>query len=171
MLRLPTPVARLVMRGFRRLPPGSHLRRRILKRSFARGFDAARREDYAVALFFYEPDLELRAPGDVAGALGLPERYYGHQGFVDVWSDMQQDMDDFRFQPEQIIDLGARVALRGTLVGRGRASGALTRQTAGFIYHFSPRGLVALQELHWTWQNVLDALNDHDEASSPVAGL
>ena len=73
---------------------------------------------------------------------------------------MKQDMDDFRFQPEQIIDFGDRVALRGTLVGRGRASGVLTRQTAGFIYHFSPRGLVALQELHWTWENVLDALND-----------
>ena len=58
MLRLPTPVARLVMSGFRRLPPGSHLRRRILKRSFTRGFEAASREDYAVALFFYEPDVE-----------------------------------------------------------------------------------------------------------------
>ena len=171
MLRLPTPVAQLVMRGFRRLPPGSHLRRRILKRALARGFEAASREDYAVDLLFYEPDVELRAPGEVAGALGLPERYYGHQGFLDVWSDMKQDMDDFRFQPEQIIDLGDRVALRGTLVGRGRASGVLTRQTAGFIYHFSPRGLVALQELHWTWENVLDALHDHDEASLPAAGL
>jgi len=164
MLRLPTPVAQLVMRGFARLPPGSHLRRRMLKRSFARGFEAARREDYAVDLLFYEPDVELRAPGEVAGALGLPESYYGHQGFIDVWSDMKQDMDDFRFEPEQIIDLGDRVALRGTLVGRGRASGVLTRQTAGFIYHFSQRGLVVLQELHWTWEDVLNALNDHDEA-------
>ncbi len=169
MLRLPRPVAQLVMRGFRRLQPGSHLRRRILKRSLARGFEAASREDYAVDLLFYEPDVELRAPGEVAGALGLPERYYGHQGFVDVWNDMKRDMDDFRFQPEQIIDLGDRVALRGTLVGRGRASGVLTRQTAGFIYHFSPRGLVALQELHWTWENVLDALNDQDQASLPAA--
>lgn len=160
MLRLPSPIVRLVMRGVARLPPGSHLRRRILKRAFARGFEAASREDYAVDLLFYEPDVELRAPGEVAGALGLPEHYYGHQGFLDVWRDMKQDMDDFRFQPEQIIDLGDRVALRGTLVGRGRASGVLTRQTAGFIYHFSPRGLVALQELHWTWENVLDALND-----------
>ncbi len=161
MLRLPTPVAQLVMRGFVRLPPGSHLRRRILKRSFARGFEAARREDYAVDLLFYEPDVELRAPGEVAGALGLPESYYGHQGFIDVWSDMKQDMDDFRFQPEQIIDLGDRVALRGTLVGRGQTSGAITTQMTGTIYYFSRRGLVARQDLYWTWEETLDALNDH----------
>ena len=159
VLRLPAPVMQLVMRGFARLPPGSQVRRRMLKRCFALGFEAASREDYAVDLLFYEPDVELHAPREVAGALGLPERYYGHQGFIDVWRDMKQDMDGFRFQPEQIIDLGDRVALRGTLVGRGRASGVLTRQTAGFIYHFSPRGLIALQELHWTWENVLDALN------------
>jgi|SRR5271165_3634305 len=170
MLRLPSPIVRLVIRGVARLPPGSQLRRRMLKRFFARGFEAASREDYAVGLLFYEPDVDLRAPGEVAGALGLPKHYYGHQGFIDVWRDMKQDMDDFRFEPEQIVDLGDRVALRGVLVGRGRASGVLTRQTAGFIYHLSPRGLVALQELHWTWENVLDALNDHDEALR-AAGL
>jgi hypothetical protein len=50
LLRLPTPVVDLLTRGFWRLPPGSHLRRRLLKRAFARGFEAIARDDYAIAL-------------------------------------------------------------------------------------------------------------------------
>jgi ketosteroid isomerase-like protein len=158
VLWLPGPVLRLLLRVFTLLPPGSHLRRRILKRSLARGFEAARRDDHAVGLLFYEPDVEMRTSAEIAGVLGLPERYYGHQGYLEAWSDMKQDMDDFRIEPEEVIDLGDHVAVRGTLRGRGRASGVLTRQTAGFIYHFSPRGLIARQELHWTWEDVLDAI-------------
>ncbi len=170
MLRLPTPLVRLLPRGFARLPPGSQVRRRTLKRALARGFEAGSREDYAVGLLFYEPDVEIRAPGEFARALGLPERYDGHQGFIDLWRDTQQDMDDVSFQPEQIIDLGDRVALRGTLVGRGQTSGAITTQMTGTIYYFSRRGLVARQDLYWTWQEALDALHDHGGALR-AAGL
>ncbi|MGO8907624.1 MAG: nuclear transport factor 2 family protein [Solirubrobacteraceae bacterium] len=165
MLRLPTPVVRLMLRGLALLPPGSHVRRRILKRALARGFEAARRDDYAVGLLFYEPDVDLRAGKEVGRTLGLPERYYGHQGFVDIWRDMKQDMDDFHLQPEQIIDLGDRIVLRGTLVGRGRASGLPTRQMTGTIYHLSPRGMVARQDVYWTWEDTVAALNDQGEAS------
>ncbi len=34
----------------------------------------------------------------------------------------------------------------------------------GTIYHLSPRGMVARQDLYWTWEETLDALNDHGEA-------
>jgi ketosteroid isomerase-like protein len=170
MLRLPSPVVRLVTRGVARLPPGSQLRRRILKRALTRGYEAGSRDDYAVGLLFYEPDVEIRAPGEFARALGLPERYDGHQGFIDLWRDTQQDMDDFSSRPEQIIDLGDRVAARIALAGRGRTSGAVTAQTGGTIYYFSRRGLVARQDLYWTWHEALDALNDHGRAL-PAAGV
>jgi ketosteroid isomerase-like protein len=169
-LRLPTPVVRLLMRGLARLPPGSHLRRRLLKHSFARGFEAASREDYTIPLLFYEPDVELRASREAARALGMPERYEGHQGFLHVWRDWKEYLDDFRFQPKQIIDLGDRVALRAAVVGRGRASGVPTSQMIGMIYYFSPRGLIAQQDAYWTWEEALDALNDHGEALR-AAGL
>jgi hypothetical protein len=58
----------------------------------------------------------------------MPERYSSHQGLIDVWRDGGEDMDGFRFEPEQIIDLGDRVAVRATIVGRGRASGVPTRR-------------------------------------------
>jgi ketosteroid isomerase-like protein len=170
ILRLPTPVVRLLIRGMARLPPGSHLRLRLLKHSIARGMEAGSREDWALPLRFYEPDVEFRNPGEAARALGLPERYDGHQGFRDVWRDWKQDMDDFRVEPEEIIDHGDRVVLRARIVGRGRASGALTSQTVGTIYDLSPRGLIARQDIYWTWEEALAALSDHDEALR-AAGL
>jgi ketosteroid isomerase-like protein len=147
LLRLPTPVVGLLYRGLWRLPPGSHLRRRMLKRALARGFEAAARDDYAIPLLSYETDVEIRFPGGAARALGLPEHYEGHQGFLDFWRDWKQDMDDVRVQPERIVDLGDRVLLIGTFAGRGRASGVLTSRRFGTIYYFSPRGLVARQDV------------------------
>ena len=170
MLRLPPPVVRLLMTGFARLPPGSHLRRRMLKRSIARGMEAGGREDFALPALVYEPDVEIRVLGDAARALGLPERYEGHQGFLDIWRDWREDLDDFRFQPEQIIDLGDRVALRATIVGRGRASGVPTSRRIGHIYYMSPRGMVARQDIYWTWEEALGALSDDGEALR-AAGL
>lgn len=170
LLRLPTPVVRLLTRGLARLPPGSRLRRRMLKRAITRGMDAGGREDYAVPLPFYERDVEFRNLTRAARALGLPERYDGHQGFIDFWRDWTEDLDDFRVQPEQIIDLGDRVALRISAGGRGRASGVPTSRMMGIIYYFSPRGLVARQDVYWTWEETLDALSDHGEALR-AAGL
>jgi ketosteroid isomerase-like protein len=149
LLRLPTPVVGLLCRGLWRLPPGSHLRRRMLKRSIARGFEAVARDDYAIPLLSYEMDVEIRYPGGgAARALGLPERYEGHQGFLDFWRDWKQDMDEARVQPERIIDLGDRVVMTGTFSGRGRASGVLTSRRFGTIYYVSPRGLIARQDVH-----------------------
>jgi len=37
-------------------------------------------------------------------------------------------------------------------------------------YSFSPRGMVARQEVYRAWEEALDALNDHDEALR-AAGL
>lgn len=170
LLRLPTPVAGLPFRVLALLPPGSHLRKRLLKYGIALGLEAGSREDYAVQLLYYEPDVELRNPGDAARALGLPERYEGHQGVLDIWRDWRQDMDDFRVQPEQVIDLGDRVALRAAFVGRGRASRVPTSRIIGTIYCFSRRGLIARQDIYWAWHEALEALNDPGEALR-AAGL
>ena len=83
---------------------------------------------------------------------------------------LEEDLDDFYVRPEQIIDLGDRVVLRAAIVGRGRGSGVPISRITGIIYYFSPRGLVERQDLYWTWEEALDALNDHDEGLR-AAGL
>jgi hypothetical protein len=97
-----------------------------------------------------------------ARSLGLAESYHGHQGFLDFWRDLRQDMAELRVEPEQIIDLGDRIAVRGTGVAVGRSSGIAIRQTRGVIFYNSPRGLVARVEHYLTWEDTLAALERQD---------
>jgi hypothetical protein len=83
MLSMPTALLRALQRGFARLPPGTQLRRRGLKRLTTLGWAATSREDYEVPLLFYEPDVEIRNAREVAQTLGLAESYHGHQGLPD----------------------------------------------------------------------------------------
>jgi hypothetical protein len=156
-LAMPSFVVRLLLTGLARLPPGSHLRRRVFKRNVARGFDATARDDYEFALLLYEPDVELRLFGEVGRALGLAESYHGHQGFLDFWRDYKQDAE-LRVKPEQIIDLGDRTALRVTAVAVGRSSGVVTRHTSGHIVYWSPRGMIARHDWYWAWEDALATL-------------
>ena len=162
MLAMPTALLRVLQRGFARLPPGSQLRRRWLKRLNALGWAAVSREDYGLSLLFNEPDVEILDMSEVGRTLGLAESYHGHQGLPDWWRDYRHDMTEVRVEPEQIIDLGDRVALRLTMVAVGRSSGVAIRETRGNIVYVSPRGLIARQEVYWTWEDALAALERRD---------
>ena|SRR5437879_1938076 len=60
-------------------------------------------------------------------------------------------MGSLRVAPEELIDLGDRVALRAKLIGVGRNSGVETARTLGYVCHLSARGLIARQEGYWEW--------------------
>jgi hypothetical protein len=113
--------------------------------------------DYEFALLFYEPDVEIRSVAE-AGALGLPERYRSHEGFLEMRRDYKRDMADVWIEPGEMIDLGDRIALRATVVGQGSTSGAETTVTQGYIYYFSPRGMIGRQDVYWRWDEDLSAL-------------
>ena len=162
MLAMPTPLLRALQRGFARLPPGSQLRRRWLKRTNALGWAAASREDYEVPLLLCEPDVEISMAFEGARTVGLAKSYHGHQGILDLFHDLRQDMADLRVEPEQIIDLGDRVAVRGTFVAMGRSGGVAIRETRGYIFYNSPRGLTARVEHYLTWGDALAALERRD---------
>jgi hypothetical protein len=162
MLAMPSALLRALQRGFARLPPGSQLRRRALKRLTTLGWAAGSREDYELPLLSFEPDVEIRSSAEFARTLGLAGTYYGHQGFLDAGRDYRQDMAEVRVEPEQIIDLGDRVAVRASWIAVGRSGGVAIRETRGFIFYYSPRGLVALWENYLTWEETLAALERQD---------
>jgi ketosteroid isomerase-like protein len=157
-LAMSTFLVRVINAGLARLPPGSDLRRRFLKRTIRRGYEALTRGDYESALLASEPDVELRVWGEARRTLGLAESYHGHQGLRDLLGDMKRDMINLRWEVEQIIDLGDRIAVRYTLVGVGALSGVATRNKLGNIFWISPRGTVTLQDVYWTWDETLAAL-------------
>ena len=162
MLAMPTALLRALQRGFARLPPGSQLRRRWVKRIGTLLWAAANREDFEGPLLFFEPDVEIRNDIEAARTLGMGESYHGHQGMLDFWRDYGQDMAEMRAEPEQVIDLGDRVAVRTTFAAVGRSSGVATRETRGVIFYFSPRGLILRQETYMTWEDTLAALERRD---------
>ena len=88
----------------------------------------------------------------------MAETYHGHQGFRDFLADYKQDMYNVRFEPEQIIDLGDRIAMRVSFVGEGALSGLTTRNATGNISWISPRGTVTRLDIYWTWDEALAAL-------------
>jgi hypothetical protein len=71
-------------------------------------------------------------------------------------------MAELRFEPEQVIDLGDRVAVRVTSAAVGQSSGVAIREILWNIFYYSPRGLVARQEVHLTWEDALAALERRD---------
>ena len=158
MLAMPTPLLRALQRRFARLPPGSQLRRRWLKRTNALGWAAGSREDYEVPLLLCEPDVEIRMAFEGARTVGLAESYHGHQGILAFMRDLRQDMADLRFEPEQVIDLADRLAWRVTVVAVGRSGGVAIRETRGNIFYLSRRGLNARHEFYLTWEDTLAAL-------------
>jgi hypothetical protein len=166
-LAMPVAIVRGAMRACLRLTPGSPIRRRIFKRTFALGLEGSARGDHAFALLFYEPDVDLRVVGEVAPALGLAERYAGHTGYVQAWRDYTRDMGSLRVVPEELIDLGERVALRAKLVGVGRSSGVETARTLGYVCYLSARGLIARQEGYWEWDQALASLAGR-ASSAPI---
>ena len=152
------PSVPAAQRGTRLHARYPQLRRRRLKRTNALGLAAASREDYEVPLLLCEPDVEIRMAFEGARTVGLAKSYHGHQGILDFFHDLRQDMADLRVEPEQIIDLGDRTAVRGTVVAVGRSGGVAIRQTRGYIFYNSPRGLVARLENYLTWEDTLAAL-------------
>ena len=148
---------RLGLAMFARLPAGSRLRRRALQEGLARVFAAVnRRDDPWYIAAGYEPDCEIH-PAAGFRTLGMAACYRGHAGWREIIDDVREPLPDVRWVPEHVIDLGNRWVVRLGMWGSGRASGVRTNHTWGSVYHLSPRGRIARQDLYWTWDEALAA--------------
>jgi len=65
-------------------------------------FDAFNRGDYDAALSGVSADVEFEPPGDAP----LPTAYQGHEGAKRFWGSMRDVFDEFRSEPEEIVDAG-----------------------------------------------------------------
>ncbi len=158
LLRVPA-IAGLMIAGVARLRPGSMLRRRLLGLSIERGFAAMARSDVELVVQRYEPDAEVWMTG--MAAVGVNECYHGHQGIRDLYADIDEVFDDWRWTIRGVVDGGDRLAIRSNFVGRGRGSGVQTIVTdGGMAFRLSPRGRVAWQKFiveQNGWKKALEA--------------
>lgn len=121
-LRFPSAVG-AVNRAAWRLPPRARLRKTFLRRASLSGFDALNRWDFEVSFMLYRPDVEFITPPRLVG-LGFEPVYRGpaqRQEFQKRWV---AEWGEMRFEPDELLDLGARLLYLGRVKGSGVASGA-----------------------------------------------
>lgn len=151
-LRFPRVVS-LSIRGVLRLSPHSRLRRWLLRRFFRLGLEAINRGDFEAIFCLWSGDCEFVPIQELGfeGTRGPGERIRFQQRWVDDWG-------EFRFEPEELIDLGdnRRLMWLGRTKGSGRDSGALIDSECGVIVTLSG-GWVVREEAYFDRAQALAA--------------
>jgi len=154
----------MLLAGVLRTPPGSEIRKRMVKWAVQRGFAAMNRSDVDLVVTFYEPDAVVWMHG--MGGVGIRERYGGHEGIRELYADSDDAWGDWAYQVREVVDLADHVAVRADFLGHGRSSGAgTTLNDVGTLATFSDRGKIARQE--WFvesggWRQALEAAGLRD---------
>jgi ketosteroid isomerase-like protein len=134
-------LARLLAGTWMRLPLRSRLRRLVLIRLAGRAFAAANRRDFDVQLLSIDPGVEYHPAGDLLPP-GMGAAVYGHDGYVRRLREWVETFDDFRFEPEEVIDLGGTLLVTVRWSGHGSGSGVpmsgrlfqlLTQKRSGLV--------------------------------------
>ena len=121
-LRFPGVVERVTAAVWR-LPPRSRLRRAFIRRAVSSGWEALNRGDLDVAFVLYHPDVESTVDSRLA-SVGLKSSH-GREARVGVQRQGLAAFDEFRFESEELIDLGdGRLVTVGRMKGSGLSSGA-----------------------------------------------
>jgi ketosteroid isomerase-like protein len=160
LVRFPAAVAlfaRAMWRIYSSLPPGSGLRRAISRRYTEQAAEALNRGDLEAAFAVYHRDVEsIFDPGLVA--LGIEPVYRGRQARIDMQRRWNAEWGGWRFEPEELIDLGGnRMLALGRLRGSGLSSGAAVDRDGCFLATFSA-GQVIREEVFLDRGRALEAV-------------
>jgi ketosteroid isomerase-like protein len=144
-----------INRAVTRLPVRSRMRRLLLSRSVRLGIEATNRGDYEVAFLAFHPDMEYLAPTDTVVLGTFPERLQGRRERIQFERGWREDWGEFRYEPEELIDLTDQLLVIGRMVGSGRRSGAAMDSEWAALYTIS-RGQVITEQIFFG--NNADAL-------------
>src|SRR5687768_6775766 len=90
-----------------------------------RGYEALNRGDIAAALAPLHPALQVE---DHEWSLGTAVVRHGHEGFLEIFSTVNEGFEDVVYAPEEFRDLDGQVLVRARRTGRGTASGAEVKE-------------------------------------------
>jgi hypothetical protein len=147
LLRFPRIASVLRSMAFR-LPVGSRPRRAIFSMACRQGFDGLRRGQYEAMAAVCHPEVEtiyMTEPGETVG--DLETEYQGREGLVQSLRSWSEAWSDWALEPNEMLDFGTRLLVRGRFVGRGKLSGVATEQ-AGAIMFTVDRGWITSQHVY-----------------------
>ena len=126
-------LARAVWRLYLLLPSHSRLRGAMARRYTQQAAEALNRRDLEAAFSVYHPDVESIFDQRMV-TLGLEPVYRGRKARVDVQRRWNAEWGEWRFEPEELIDLGdSRLLAVGRLAGSGLSSGAGVDHDCAFL--------------------------------------
>src|SRR5437867_8602144 len=117
------------------LPVGSRPRRAILSTACRHGFDALRRGEYEAMAAICHSEVEtiyMTAPGETVG--DLETEYRTREGLIQSLRSWSEAWSDWAFEPNEMLDFGDRLLVRGRFVGRGKLSGVTTDQAGAIMF-------------------------------------
>lgn len=154
-LRFPA-IQTLVLRLWSKLPPRSRLQRAIVHRLLRLGFEAANRGDYEVTFSVYDRDVEFIPPTDLIG-LGDRASYRGLEARVRYEHNWRAQWGDFRYEPDELRDLGDRLLVIGRIRSSGASSGAAADTDFANVFTLSA-GRVIGEHVYFNRADALEAV-------------
>jgi ketosteroid isomerase-like protein len=139
------------------LPARSRVRRLLLSRTVRLAVEASNRGDYEVAFLLFHPDMEALAPPSTVVLGTFPERLQGRRERIQFERSWRGDWGEFRYEPEELIDLTDHVLLIGRMIGSGRTSGVATESEWAGLYSIS-RGQVIRERIFFDNAQALKAV-------------
>jgi ketosteroid isomerase-like protein len=128
-----------------RLPPRSRLRQAIAAWAMIRAYAAANRRDFELILTAYDPSSYEYHPSADYLPPDMETVYYGHDGYRRFWRQWLDAFADIRWDPEEMIDFGAKALVTTRQSGHGSGSGVAVSQPVFQVFTFRD-GLVIRQE-------------------------
>jgi ketosteroid isomerase-like protein len=155
---------RLFADAFMRLPPRSRLRGLMLARRVRRAYAAANRRDFDAVLVGWDPRSEYRPSADLMPP-DLETVFYGHDGYLELWRYWLDAFEDIRWEPDEVLDFGARFLVTAHQRGHGSGSGVAVSEPVFQLFELR-RGLVVRQEDFLDRSKALEAAGRRDAAAS-----
>ncbi len=129
----------------------------LLRRSFELGIEAANRGDYAAAFALFHPDYEMNPPASMTGLGAFPASLRDREERVRLERRWREEWGEFRYEPEELLDLGGRVLVLGRMVGSGAGSGVGFNQEWADLFTIS-RGQVTREQVFFDRAQALEAV-------------
>jgi ketosteroid isomerase-like protein len=164
LVRVPS-LLRLIGAAIQRVPPTSSLRRALVEYRTLQIYEALNRQDIQVFLVLgSHPAVELYTAKDQAGVpfgADLDEVYYGHDGVAAFFRSWLGAWEDYRIEPEEVIDCGDKLIVFLRHRGRGKGSGLEIEHHFAQVIHL--RNAVGLRvEIYWDRIHALEAAGLRD---------
>jgi ketosteroid isomerase-like protein len=160
VVRVPA-ILRLVGPAIQRLPVRSRLRRALVRRRISQVYEASNRGDMEAFLVLgSHPAIELHTATDEAGVpfgVDLDDVYHGREGLVAFAQQWDAAWEQYRAEPEEVIDCGDKLVVFLRHRGRGKGSGVEIDQRFAQVLHLR-NGQAVRIDTFWDHTDALEAV-------------